>query len=130
MNKEFDLEAFTRLVVRKTEELGKEVSLANPTDDAIFPIGVVNNPMEDVVMTDDDNIPIIKNFSITIEWWTNSRYESMKLCQETNLKMRTLNLLKVGNTIIRNDEVTSKYIVGETYEVRYNGLTNSLEKIK
>lgn len=127
---EFDLEAFTRMVVKKVEELNYAITLRNPSSDASFPVGVVSNPMENIRMTDENNIPILKRFSITIEWWTDSKYEAMKLCQQANLKMRTLNLLKVGNTVIRDDEIIKKSIVGETYEVNYNSLTNSLEKIK
>lgn len=130
MINEFTLEEFTRLVVKKVETTGIETTLSNPSSDAVFPIGVVTAPMENVIRTNDDNVPIKKVFSITVEWWTNSKYESMRLNNECIKKLRTLNMIQTGNTTPRYDEITQKNIIGAIYEVNYNGLTNSFEKKK
>lgn len=124
---ELDIESFTRYVVNIIEPLGN-VSLSNPDTEAVFPMAVVNNPMQSIKKT-ENNFPIYVRFSISIEWWTNSRYESMKLYQKTNQLLRNYNFGVVGSPTNMYDEITKKYRYGGRYEVNYNGLTNAFERI-
>lgn len=124
---EFTIEEFTRYVVRLLETLGN-ITLDNPDVQETFPLAVVNNPMQSINKT-EDNIPIYKRFSINVEWWTNSRYESMKYYEKTNKLLRNYNFVQKGTQTDMYDEITKKYRYGARYDVNYNGLTNSFERI-
>lgn len=125
---ELTVEDFQRYVVRLIETLGNNVTLENPDVEEEFPLSVVSNVMQSIKKT-ENNFPILKRFSVTVEWWTNSKYESMKLFQETNILLRQSNMAQVGTPIDIYDDLTKKHRYGGRYEVNYNGLTNSLERI-
>ncbi len=125
---ELSIEEFTRYVVRQIESLGN-TTLNNPDVKENFPIAVINNPMQSI-RTTENNIPIYIRFSISVEWWTNSKYESMRLFQETNKKLRESNFIQIGGSIDLYDEITKKHRYGGRYEVNYNGLTNTFERVK
>lgn len=127
---EFSLEKFTRFTVRKLEELNHQIVFKNPKKEATFPVGVVINPMQSIAKTNEDNIPISKRMSITIEYWDDSRYSAMKLQEEATKKLREYNYLPIDNGSLRNDDITDKNIISQTYEVIYNAVNNSFEKIK
>ena len=124
---ELSIEDFTRCVIRLLEPLGN-ITLENPDDKETFPLAVVNNPMQSIKKT-EDNVPLYIRFSINIEWWTNSKYESMRYYQETNKILRKYNFAQIGNQFSLYDEITRKHRYGGRYEVNYNGLTNSFERI-
>ena len=125
---ELTVEDFQRYVVRLIETLGNNVTLENPDVEEEFPLSVVSNVMQSIKKT-ENNFPILKRFSVTVEWWTNSKYESMKLFQETNILLRQSNMAQIGTPIDIYDDLTKKHRYGGRYEVNYNGLTNSLERI-
>lgn len=125
---ELSIEDFTRFVVRKIETISNVV-LNNPDNEEQFPLTVVNSPMESI-RTVEENIPIYKRFSINVEHWTNSKYESMTRYQEVNELLRKCNFTPVGTPTDLYDVATQKYRYGIRYEVNYNGLTNSFERIK
>lgn len=124
---EFTIEEFTRYVVRLLEPLGN-IILENPDVQETFPLAVVNNPMQSINKV-ENNVPIYIRFSINVEWWTNSKYDSMKLFEETNKLLRTYNFVQKGTQTDMYDEITKKHRFGGRYEVNYNGLTNSFERI-
>ena len=124
---EFTIEEFTKYVVRLLEPLGN-VTLENPDIQETFPLAVVNNPMQSINKV-ENNVPIYKRFSINIEWWTNSKYDSMKLYEETNKLLRAYNFVQKGTQTDMYDEITKKHRFGGRYDVNYNGLTNSFERI-
>lgn len=127
---ELDVATFTKIVAEKVENLGLgEITLANPDINEKFPIAVLSNIMQSIKKT-ENNFPIYSRFSITIEWWTNSKYESMRLFQETNKALRNSNFAMLGTPIDMYDEITKKHRYGGRYEVNYNGLNNSFERIK
>lgn len=131
--REFTLEEFTRDVVRTLEDKNisnNNITTSNPDTTELYPLGVVSNPMENIIMTSESNIPIRKRFGITIEWWTDSKYHSMQKYNEGCNLLRAKNILSSGGTYERYDEITKKHIFGSSYEVYYNGLTNSYEKTK
>lgn len=125
--KELSIEEFTRYITRLVAQLGN-ITLENPDTEETFPVAVISNPMQSIKKT-ENNIPIYVRFSISIEWWTNSKYESMNLFQETNKLLRQHNLAQIGNPIDLYDQITKKHRYGGRYEVNYNGLTNSLERV-
>lgn len=125
---ELDIENFTKIVISKVETLNDNIILSNPDVSEEFPCGVVSNPMETIKRT-EDNFPIYKRFSITIEWWTNSKYEAMALFQKCNILLRSMNFALKGTPIDLYDEITKKHRYGGRYEVNYNGITNSFERV-
>lgn len=125
---EFTIEDFQRYTVRVIEKNGNNVTLSNPDINETFPLTVVSNAMQSIKKT-EDNFPILKRFSITVEHWANSKYEAMKMFQETTVLLRNCNMAQVGTPIDMYDEITKKHRYGGRYEVNWNGLTNSLERI-
>lgn len=127
---ELDIETFTRLIARKINELGnREVVLKDPTDKSIFPCTVVRTPQENQKVN-EGVVPVYTRFQISIEEWASSKYDVMKQSYETALKLREYNLKKVGNDQVIYDEITKKNRLISNYEVNYNGLTNSFERVK
>lgn len=124
---ELDEETFTRLVVREIEILGN-TTLSNPDNTETFPIRVISNTMRSI-RTTEDGIPIYTRFSITVECWANSKYEAMSMNQQTILLLRESNFTPIGSPIDIYDDITKKHRYGSRYEVNYNGLTNSFERI-
>lgn len=127
---ELNIETFTRLIARKINELGnREVVLKDPTDKSIFPCTVVRTPQENQ-RVNEGVVPVYTRFQISIEEWASTKYDVMKQSYETALKLREYNLKKVGNEQTIYDEITKKNRLISNYEVNYNGLTNSFERIK
>ena len=126
---ELGIEEFTRIIVRKLEELNNEIVLQNPQEKDIFPCGVVSNVMRKNLIL-ENSIPVESTFSVTVEWWSDKHYTSMKLFDEASKKLRELNVLLNTNTTSRYDDITRKYVVGGNYRVNYNGITNSFQIIR
>ena len=124
---ELSIEEFTKYVTDLVEEIGN-VTLANPDTEETFPCCVVSNAMQSIKIT-ENNIPVKIRFSINIEWWTSSKYTSMNYYQKTNELLRQYNFAQVGNQVENYDDITKKYRYGGRYEVNYNGLTNSFERV-
>lgn len=122
-------EEFTRIVENKVEELKYNTLLSNPSTDAIFPCITVGNTLSSILVT-EDKIPVRTRFQITIEVWATKKYEAMGILDKVTVKLRELNLTKVGNPIENYDEITSKHRRGYSYEVFFNGLTNSFDRTK
>ncbi len=125
---ELDEEQFTRYVVRQIETLNKNVTLSNPDNTEEFPLYVVSNVMSSIRRA-EDGTPIFSRFSVSIESWANSKYESMRLSQDIKVLLRASNFAPIGAPIDRYDEITKKHRYGYRYEVNYNGLNNSFERV-
>lgn len=125
---ELDTDVLVKMVVSKLEEIDNlEVVLENPQADSKFPCAVVSTPLKSITIT-ENGIPVQTNLSITIDYWTNKKYDSMKLSDMADKKMRELNFIRMNSPIDQYDEVTKKYRFGGNYEAFFNGLTNSLER--
>ena len=125
---ELGIDEFQKIITKLLEDNGYNVVLSNPDDEETFPCVVVSNPMKSIRKT-ENNIPIFTRFAINIEWWTNSKYESMRMYELTNRLLRNYNVAQIGNPTELYDDLTKKQRYGGKYEVNYNGLTNSFEKI-
>lgn len=127
---ELNIEQLTRLIVRKINELNnRDVILQNPTDKSVFPCTVIRTPLENQRINEGP-APVYTRFSISIEEWCAKQYECMHQSNETAVKLREYNFKKTSNDQIFYDEITKKYRLVNNYEVNYNGLTNSFERIK
>ena len=126
---EFKVKDFYDLVVRLLEEIMSEVVAENPSAESVFPCLVVQSP----VRYDEKNgetIPILSRFTITIEAWTKKKTNSMALIDEADSKLRGYNFTRIGTPIDLYDEITKCHRYGGNYEVFYNAMTNSLERVK
>ena len=127
--KEFKVSEFYNMVISILESILKEVVRENPDGKAIFPCIVAQAPMR----LDEKNgeyVPILSRFSITIEAWTKRKSSSIELADEIDSKLRGYNFTRTGTPIDLYDENTMCHRYGGSYEVFYNALTNSLEKVK
>lgn len=122
-------EVFTRMVENLIEKLGYNTSLSNPDTEAEYPCVTVSNTMSNILIT-EDKIPVKTRFQISIEVWDTKKYNTMKIMNEIILKLRSFNLTKVGNTSELYDEITRKHRRGESFEVFFNGITNSFDRTK
>ena len=127
--KEFKVSEFYDMVISILESILKEVVRENPDGKAIFPCIVAQAPMR-VDEKNGEDVPILSRFSITIEAWTKRKSSSIELADEIDSKLRGYNFTRTGTPIDLYDENTKCHRYGGSYEVFYNALNNSLEKVK
>lgn len=127
--KEFKVSEFYDMVISILESILKEVVRENPDGKAIFPCIVAQAPMR-LDEKNGEDVPILSRFSITIEAWTKRKSSSIELADEIDSKLRGYNFTRTGTPIDLYDENTKCHRYGGSYEVFYNALNNSLEKVK
>lgn len=128
---ELTIRQFNDIVVSLLEEITSNVVLENPNAKGIFPCIVCQAPMRyDEITNKESNIPVLSRFSITIEAWTKRKTSSISLSDEIDSKLRGYNFTRMGTPIDLYDEITKSHRYGGNYEVFYNAMTNSFEKIK
>lgn len=127
--KEFKVSEFYDMVISILESILKEVVRENPDGKAIFPCIVAQAPMR-LDEKNGEDVPILSRFSITIEAWTKRKSSSIELADEIDSKLRGYNFTRTGTPIDFYDEITKCHRYGGSYEVFFNAITNSLEKIK
>ena len=127
--KEFKVSEFYNMVISILESILKEVVRENPDGKAIFPCIVAQAPMR-LDEKNGEDVPILSRFSITIEAWTKRKSSSIELADEIDSKLRGYNFTRTGTPIDLYDENTMCLRYVGSYEVFYNALTNSLEKVK
>lgn len=115
--------------IKDNEKDKTEAVLQTPTTKSKFPCRVIDTPLETVRQT-ENAIPILKNFQVTIEHWASKQRETMEMANKTDLALRTKNMIRTNTSSILFDEITKKYRLITTYEVRYNALANSFEFIR
>jgi hypothetical protein len=123
----FDNDEFTRLVVRKIEELGTlDVVLSNPEASSVFPAAVVSTPLTRVLKS-WENKPAEIAISVPIEIWANKKYDAIGFMDDVEAKLTELSMLRGSTVLDAYDDITKKYRYVANYEVVYNALHNSLE---
>ena len=127
--KEFKVSEFYDMVISILESILKEVVRENPDGKAIFPCIVAQAPMR-LDEKNGEDVPILSRFSITIEAWTKRKSSSIEIADKIDSKLRGYNFTRTGTPIDLYDENTKCHRYGGSYEVFYNALTNSLEKVK
>lgn len=125
---ELTIKQFSDLIYDKLESLG-EVMLENPTTESKFPCWTISTPLERVQKT-INTFPILKIFNISISCWASKQRECMEMASKTDEKLREYNLIRTNTTTINFDDITKKYRIVVTYEVRWEALTNSFNFIK
>lgn len=128
--KELGIKDFTSITVTKLEELKNmydslEIVLENPNGSSSFPCIVVQSPLKYV-----EKVGIFIRFSVIVESWAKKKYSAYEISDEIENKLRELNYIKTSTPIDFKDDITGAYRYGGSYEVYYNVLTNTFEKIK
>lgn len=106
-----------------------EAVLQTPTTESIFPCRLINTPLESIMKT-DNAIPLSKTFQVQIEHWASKQRECMEMANKTDLELRKKNFIRTNTSQILFDEITKKYRLITSYEVRFNALTNSFNFIR
>ena len=98
--------------------------MSNPTTESVFPVIVINTPLESTNRQYNTEV-LQKTFQTSIECWANKKYDVMKMMEEISQILIKYNFKKVSTTPDIFDEITQKHRMIMTFEVKYNGLTNS-----
>ena len=115
--------------IQDVKETNTEAVLITPTTESIFPVRVINTPLESINIT-NNAIPIRKTFQVTIEHWSDTQRFCMEMVDNTDKVLQKRNFIKTNTNQILFDEITKKYRLITTYEVRWNALTNSFQFIR
>lgn len=135
MNEEFTIKDMSDLLyddlsqIKDDNEIKTEVSLQIPTTESVFPCRLINTPL-DSVLKSRNAIPILKDFQITIEHWSDSQRKCMEMGSNTDKVLQKRNMLRTNTQPIIYDEITKKYRLIVIYGVRWEKLTNSFMYIK
>lgn len=115
--------------IKDNEKDNTESVLQTPTTQSKFPCRVIHIPLESITKT-ENAMPLRKTFQVSIEHWTSKQRECMEMANKTDLELRKKNMIRTNTSPILFDEITKKYRLITTYEVRYNAITNSFEFIR
>lgn len=115
--------------IKDDEKNKTEAVLTTPTTKSKFPCRVIETPIESVDLT-ENAIPIRKTFQVSIEHWDLKQRKCMEMINKTDFELRKKNFIRTNTSPSVFDEITKKYRLITTYEVRYNAITNSFEFIK
>ena len=115
--------------IQDNEGLNTELVLTTPTTESIFPCRVIETPLENINKT-MNAIPIRKTFQVSIEHWASEQRFCMEMANNTDKKLQKRNFTRTNSSPIIFDQITKKYKFITTYEVRYNGITNSFEYVR
>lgn len=120
----FTTEQLTKLIYKKLESLEYNIILTNPTIETEFPVIVINTPLESTSKQYNNEI-IQRKFQVSIECWENEKYNAMRMMEEISQILLEYNFIRISTTPDIFDEKTKKHKMIMTFEVKYNGLTNS-----
>lgn len=116
---------FSDYIYDKLTELDDEIILTNPTTKSKFPCREMLTPLKSVNRT-----KALDTFQISIKHWNKSQRTAMEMTDKTDEKLLEYNLVRTSTSPAIYDEITSKYAITTTYEVRYNNLTNAFQIIR
>lgn len=120
----FTTEQITKIIYKKLEPLKYKIVLSNPTTESEFPAIVIDTPLESTTKKYNQEI-LEKRFQVSIECWADKKYKVMQMMEETSQILIKYNFIKTNTTPDIFDEITQKYRMIMTFEVKHNGLTNS-----
>lgn len=126
MISDFTTEQLNKLIYKILKSLGYELSLSNPTTESKFPIILINTPLESTISRYNKKI-LHKRFQVSIECWADGKYKMLQMMEEVSQIMIKYNFKKTNTTPDIYDDITQKYRMIMTFEVKYDGLTNSLK---
>lgn len=111
------------LYTKLTEIQGLTVTLTLPEDTAVFPIAVINPPIE-------TGYPHQQHYDLrfNIEAWNNTQYDTMETFDKIKEKLADLGIGLRNSTAIYQDPITKKYRISGNFECRFNCITNVIEQ--
>lgn len=115
--------------IQDNEGKNTETVLTTPTTESIFPCRVIETPLENT-NNSNNGIPIRKTFQVSIEHWASEQRFCMEMANRTDKQLQKRNFTRTNSSPIIFDQITKKYRFITTYEVRWNGLTNSFSYIR
>ena len=116
-------------MIQDNEGVNTETVLTTPTTESIFPCRVIETPLESINKS-INAIPIRKTFQVSIEHWASEQRFCMEMASNTDKQLQKRNFTRTNSSPIIFDQITKKYKFITTYEVRYNGITNSFEYVR
>lgn len=128
--RDLGIDEFSDLIYEKLENLyeNKPV-LSNPNTQSKFPILELHTPLKSVNKS-EKAFPILSTFQISITCWNEKQRQAMEMTSKVDLKLKKYNLIRTNTSPTIYDSILQKYGITITYEVKYNGLTNSFQFIK
>lgn len=126
---ELTLKEFSDLLYDKLFGLKVEILLQNPNTKSKFPCITIGTPLERVLKT-KNAFPLLKHFNVNIKCWNAKQRACMEMASIVDEKLREYNLIRTNTSDIVFDDITKKYWIQLTYEVRWEALTNSFIFIK
>ena len=124
------IKEFSDLVYDKLDELNYEIVLSNPqTEDNTDELIEMHTPLKSTNRT-VNAIPIKSTFQMSITCWNKGQRDCMEMTNEIEEKLQELNFVRTNTSSSIYDSIMQKYAITVTFEVRYNGLTNSFEYIR
>lgn len=115
--------------IQDNKGINTEIVLTTPTTESTFPCRVIETPLESVNKA-YNGVPIRKTFQVSIEHWDNEQRVCMEMASKTDKQLQKRNFIRTNSSPIIFDQITKKYRFITTYEVRWNGLTNSFEYVR
>lgn len=115
--------------IKDDNENKTEATLQLPTTESVFPCRLINTPLDSVTKS-RNAVPIQKNFQITIEHWASEQRKCMEMANNTDKVLQKRNMIRTNTQPISYDEITKKYRLITTYEVKYNAIFNTFEFIR
>lgn len=115
--------------IKDDNENETEAILITPNTESIFPCRLIDTPL-DSILKSKNAIPLMKDFKVTIEHWNEKQRNCMEMASNTDKTLQKRNMLRTNTQPIIFDEITQKYKLITSYEVRWNAITNTFEYIK
>ncbi len=127
--RDLSIKDFSDLVYEKLETLKYKQILTNPTTTSKFPCLELHTPLKSVNLT-ENGFPIKSTFQISITCWNEKQRQAMQMTDEVDTKLQEYNFIRTNTSPAVYDQILQKYGITITYEVRYNGITDSFYFIK
>ena len=128
--KDLSIKEFSDLVYEKLENLYKNKPiLSNPNTESKFPILELHTPLKSVNLT-ENGFPIKSTFQISITCWNEKQRQAMQMTDEVDKKLQEFNFIRTNTSPAIYDSILQKYGITITFEVRYNGITDSFQFIR
>ena len=127
--KDLSEKEFSDLMFKKLESLGYEQTLQYPTTESVFPCIELHNPLKSILKT-HNAFPILSMFQFSVTCWNAKQRSCMDMAKEIDNKLQEYNLTRTNTSPLIFDNTSKKYGLTVTYEVRYNGITDSFNFIK
>lgn len=118
--------SFSDIVEEKLKILEYERTLTNPSTENSFPLLELHTPLKRIVKV-NNNIPIASDFQISITCWNEKQRVAMDMADEVEEILQQINFIRTDTSPCNYDHVLKKYGITITFEVRYNGITNTFE---